>query len=100
MCGLLVAISHLAGAGMSRTVVTTIADSRPMQSGLDTEALPFGAFMDVASVDQLQIFLGESLAFTLGLKLGTEVRLEPAADPVKVAVPDAALPISAPRVRQ
>lgn len=88
---------------MSRTVVSTVPDQRPIQSGLEVDALPFDgstfdALMDAAALDQLQSFLGDSLAFALGQR--TEVRVEPTADPVKISVPDAALPAGAPRVRQ
>ena len=83
---------------MSRTVVTAIPDSRPVQTGLETDALPFDALMGMASLEQIEAYLGESLAFALGPAL--EVKVEPTADPVKLSVPDWAMPPTTPRVRQ
>lgn len=89
---------------MSRTIVTAIADSRPLQSGLETDATPFGAFVEGATFDQLQAFFGDALALFQLVGQGG-VTVEPQADRVKISVQDLGGPAAhasgaAARVRQ
>jgi hypothetical protein len=87
---------------MSRTVVTVVADPRPPQAGLETDALAFEALLDAALISDLQELMGGSLLVYAGPD--REVRVEAASDRVKVSVdsvPSApAAPMPAARFRQ
>ncbi|MGP9821466.1 hypothetical protein ACTZWW_15740 [Salinarimonas sp. NSM] len=70
---------------MPLSVVTMVSDPRPVQTGLQTEALAFGSMMETAMIAQIEELMGVSFAL-LGMGAGTEIAVEPASDRVKISV--------------
>lgn len=73
---------------MSLSVVSTVADSRPAQKGVETDAHAFDGLMGAAALEALQALFGDSLALA-GLVAQAEITVEPASDRVKLSVESA-----------
>jgi hypothetical protein len=70
---------------MSHAVVSIVADARPAQKGVETDAHAFDDLMGAAALDALQELFGDSLALA-GLSAQADVKVEPASDRVKLSV--------------
>lgn len=74
--------------GVSRmplSVVSTVADQRPAQTGVETDAHAFDGLLGTAALELLQELLGDSLALA-GPIAQVEIKVEPASDRVKLSV--------------
>ena len=70
---------------MSLSVVATVADARPIQKGVETEARAFDQLMGAATLAELEELYGAALAI-IALVAQTDVKVEPASDRVKLSV--------------
>ncbi|WP_372422993.1 hypothetical protein [Salinarimonas chemoclinalis] len=70
---------------MPLSVVTMVADPRPVQAGVKTDALAFESMLETATLARIEEMMGVSFAL-IAMASGTEIAVEPAADRVKISV--------------